>query len=48
MKALLHDKPPAVRLPFLLGLYELQVVLHEESRDQLRPTRYFVSPESLV
>jgi hypothetical protein len=39
MKALLHDEPPAVRLPFLLGLHELQIILHEESRDELRPAR---------
>ena len=48
MKTLLHDEPPAIRLPFLLGLHELQVVLHEEGRDKLRPARQFSSMTQIL
>ena len=39
MQTLLHHEPPAARLPFLLRIHEIEIVLHEQSRDKLRPAK---------
>lgn len=43
VQPLLHHEPPAVRLPLLVRLLELEIVVHEEGRDELRPVEQFPS-----